>query len=1038
MTLRTCIDRPILSGVLSVLIVLAGIIGLVRLPVEQFPEIAPPAIRVTATYTGAGAETVQRAVIAPLEEAINGVENIDYMTSSAANDGTAAITIYFRRGTDADAAAMNVQNRIASVQGLLPAEVIRSGIPVRKSQNGTAKIISLYSPDNRYDQKFLYNWFRIHIEPELARIPGVGDITTFGSDYSMRIWLDPDRMAAYGLVPSDITAVLDEQNIEAPTGTLGADADRTFRYVLKYRGRYEHEEEFGNLVIRSTPDGGVLRLRDVAEIELGSLSYAVRSELAGHPGTNCMVAQAPGSNANEVVRAIDQVVREASGQLPAGMELADLMSIKSFLDASIARVVETLLEAIVLVVLAVWIFLQNLRATLIPAAAIVVSLIGTCAFLHIAGFSINMLTLFALVLVIGTVVDDAVVVVEAVQARFDEGCTDPYRAAVETMQGIGRALTATSLVFMAVFVPVCFAGGAAGTFYMQFGATMAAAVCISTFNALTLSPALCALLMSPDESGFSARFRTAFNAVFVRITDRYVSVLLFFLRRGRTVAAALLLAAGGFLYLFSTARTGLVPDEDTGTIVVDVQAAPGTNLSETERILSEAERRIRDIPQFRVYSKSVGMSMLAGQGAANGAFIIRLKPWSERRGRHDDNRSVIAEVYRRLAGMHDARIMVFAQPIIAGYGVTNGFEVHVQDRSGGSAEELQRNALAFIAALNDRPEIARAQTSFEARTPQYRVEVDAVRCKRSGIPPSDVLGALSDYVGGTYASNFNRFSRLYRVMVQAAPEYRLDPQSLDRIFVRTPDGAMSPVSRYVTLTRIYGAETLTRFNLFPSVAVNGMPAAGYSSGEAIAAIRETAARTLPAGYGCEFGAMTREEAAAENTAVFIFGICIAFVYLILCALYESLLIPLAVLLSVPFGLAGSFLSARLFGIENDIYMQTGAIMLIGVLAKTAILLTEYASERRQAGEGIVAAALSAARARLRPVLMTSMTMVFGLLPMIFTSGVGANGSRSLAVGTVGGMLAGGAALVVVVPVLFVFFRSMQERFGSRGRTAPHF
>lgn len=1031
MTQRTFIERPILSGVLSVLVLILGIIALAQLPVEQFPEIAPPTIRVTATYTGANAETVQRAVVAPLEEAINGVENIDYMTSSATNNGQATLTIYFRAGTDADVAAMNVQNRVASAQGMLPAEVIRSGISVRKSRNSTAKIVSLYSPDGRYDQKFLYNYFKINIEPQLARIPGVGDITVFGSDYSLRIWLDPDRMTAYGLVPSDIAAVLEEQNIESPTGTLGADADNTFQWVMKYRGRCENEEEFGDLVIRATPDGGVLRLRDVARIELGALSYATRNYLSGRPGTNCMVAQASGSNARNIVAAIDGVVRDAAERLPAGMELVDLMSIKSFLDVSIAGVVETLVEALLLVAAAVWLFLQNFRAMLVPMTAIIVSLVGTFAVLHVAGFSINMLTLFALVLVIGTVVDDAIVVVEAVQAGFDHGETSAYRASVDAMQGIGRALVTTSLVFMAVFIPICFVGGAAGAFYTQFALTIAAAVCISTFNAMTLSPAMCARLMKPSSTGFSARFRSAFDAFFGRMTRHYVRALRFLFRRRWIVGVGLVSASAGFVYLLHTTKTGLIPDEDTGTVVVDVQTAPGTSLSRTGRIMEEIESRIEDIPQFQVYSKSVGMGMLSGQGSSNGTFIIRLKPWERRTGRHDDIGSVIEEIYRRLSDMHDARIMVFAQPIIAGYGVTNGFQVHVQDRHGGTMEELQQHALSFITALNECPEIARAGTSFDMRFPQYRVEVDAALCKRSGVSPSDVLGVVADYVGGAYVSNINRFQRLYRVMVQAAPEFRLDSRSLDRLFVRSSSGEMSPVSRYVSLTRVYGAEALSQFNLFSSVEVNGMPAAGYSSGQVIAAVSRVAARTLPSGYGYEFGAMTREEASAGNGYVYIFAICIVFIYLILCALYESLLVTLAVICSVPFGLAGAFLFARLFGIENNIYMQTGVIMLIGLLAKTAILLTEYASDCRRSGASIVAAAFSAAKVRLRPILMTSMTMIFGLLPMIFAPGVGSNGSRSLAVGTVGGMLVGTLCLVFAVPCLFVVFQYVQERLSPR-------
>lgn len=1028
MNLRVFINRPILSGVLSVFVILLGIIGFTQLPVEQFPEIAPPMVRVSATYTGANAETLQKTVVAPLEEAINGVENINYMTSSANNNGTVTINVYFRQGTDPDMAAVNVQNRIASAQGALPAEVIRSGITVRKSQNSTAKIVALYSPDNSFDQKFLYNYFKINIEPRLARIPGVGDITTFGSEYSLRIWLDAHKMAAYGLVPADISAVLAEQNIEAPTGTLGTDLDNTFQYTLKYRGRYENEVDFDNLIIKSLPNGSILRLKEVAKVELGVLSYASHNELMGHPGTNCMIAQAPGSNANEIVKAIDEVIRDAASELPKGMELVDLMSIKSFLDASVHNVIETLIEAILLVILVVWFFLRNVRSTIIPAVAIIVSLIGTFAFLYFAGMSINMLTLFALVLVIGTVVDDAIVVVEAVQSQLDNGCLSPRQATVDAMRGIGRPLVTTSLVFMAVFIPVCFISGATGKFYTQFGLTMAVAVCISTLNALTLSPALCVLLMKPVAAhGHASRFAVAYNVAFKCMAHKYRNCVLFLLRHRWLSASMMIAAICGFFYLLSVTKTGLVPDEDTGTIVVDVQAAPGASLAQTERILKNIEERIKDTPQFQIYSKSIGMGMLAGQGASNGTFIIRLKPWNLRTGRHDDNRSVISDLYQRLSDITEARIMVFAQPIIAGYGVTNGFEVHIQDRRGASMEELQRYTQSFIAALNERPEIARAQTSFDSRYPQYRVDVDAAVCKRTGVSPSDVLDALSGYIGGVYASNINRFSKLYRVMMQASPQYRADTRSLEGLFVRTASGQMAPISHYVTLTRVYGSESLSRFNLFPSIAVNGVPAAGYSSGQALAAIREVAERTLPDGYGYEFGAMSREEASAGNTSMWVFGICIVFIYLILCALYESLFIPLAVILSIPFGLFGSFLFARMFGIENNIYMQTGVIMLIGLLAKTAILQTEYASECRNRGMGIVASAVAAAVTRLRPILMTSLTMLFGLLPMAFSTGVGCNGSRSLGVGTIGGMMVGTVSLLLFVPFLFIVFQYIQEK-----------
>ena len=1026
MNIKTFINRPVLACVLTVFILILGVIGLLRLPMEQFPEIAPPTVRVSATYTGANATTLQRSVIAPLEEAINGVEGINYMTSTANNNGQATVTVYFRQGTDPDMAAVNVQNRISQAQGLLPAEVIQSGVTVRKSQNSTAKIIALYSPDDRYDQKFIYNYFKINIEPRLARIPGVGDITIWGADYSLRIWLDPAKMAAHGLVPSDIEAVLAEQNIEIPTGTLGADGNNTFQYTLNYRGRYEKEDEFGQMVIRSTPDGGILRLADVADIELGQQNYSVITELSGHPGSNCMISQMPGSNANEVVELIDAVVDAAQKDLPEGLVLTDLMSVKSFMDASIDNVMKTLFEAIVLVVLVILLFLQNLRSSVIPTIAIMVSLIGTLAFLYFAGFSLNMLTLFALVLVIGTVVDDAIVVVEAVQAQFDEGNTNPLSATIKAMNGITRPLITTSLVFMAVFIPVCFVEGAIGTFYCQFGLTMAVAVLISTFNAMTLSPALCALIMRPATS--SNRFAQAFNASFSAMGAKYGLVLNMLLKHRWFVVAAVIIATAAFGFLITNTKTGFVPDEDTGTVVIDVQAAPGTSRSRTAEIMNEIEKCIADIPQIQIYSKSVGSGMLGGQGASNGSFIIRLKPWGQRKDKGDDNKSVIAEFYRRLSHITDAKIMSFAQPIIAGYGVTNGFEVHIQDIADKGVKELESVTNKFIQELTTRPEIARAQTNFNSNYPQYRIEVDAAKCKRNGVSPVELLRTLGAYVGGSYSSNINRFSKLYRVMLQAPADARVNEESLRNIFVRNSDGDMTPISNYITMTRIYGAESLTRFNLFSSIAVNGAPATGYSSGQAIAAIKEVAAETLPAGYSFEFGGMTREEDTTGNSSTWIFAICVLFIYLILAALYESLLIPFAVMLSVPFGLVGSFLLAWSFGLENNIYMQTGVIMLIGLLSKTAILLTEYAVDAiRKDGLDIVSAARLAAKVRLRPIIMTSATMILGLIPMLFATGVGSNGSKSLAIGVIGGMIFGTIALLVITPTLFVPLCRLQKK-----------
>ncbi|MBE6181647.1 MAG: efflux RND transporter permease subunit [Rikenellaceae bacterium] len=1033
MQIKTFIDRPIFAGVISVVVVLLGLIGLVQLPVEQFPEIAPPTVRVSASYTGANAETVMKSVIVPLEEAINGVENMMYMVSTATNSGSASIQIFFRQGTDGDMAMVNVQNRLASAQGLLPAEVTRSGLTVRKRQTSRIKTLAIYSPDDSFDVNFLSNYMKINIEPRLSRVTGVGEVEVRGGDYSLRIWLDPGKMAKYKLMPSDIRTVLEEQNLESPTGTLGAESDNTFRYVLKYRGRYEKEEDYANLVIRAQSDGTVLRLKDVARIELGARSYDFIGVVNGHPGTTCMISQTAGSNANEIIEEIDRVVAEIAKDLPKGMEIVDLMSTKDFLDASIDKVVQTLLEAILLVILVVYIFLQSLRSTFIPTLAIIVSLVGTFAFLYAAGFSLNMITLFALVLVIGTVVDDAIVVVEAVQAKFDEGYQSPYKATIDAMSGISTALITTTFVFMAVFIPVSFMGGTTGVFYMQFGLTMAVAVGISLLNAMTLSPALCALIMTPhaNETGekmsFSSRFHLAFNSAFGRLIARYKGGVMFMFRHKSLAFLLLVVAMGTLIYLMRTTKTGLVPKEDLGSISMDISTPPGSNLKETLHVMDEIDRRINSIPQIESYARTTGFGMLSGQGSSSGSFTIRLKKWEERTEKEDAMENVIEELYRRTNDISSAKIQIFTRGMIPGYGATNGFELYVQDQKGGTIEDLEALTKQLIEKLNDRPEIARATTSFASKYPQYLVEVDAVQCKRNGISPGDVLNALSGYIGGSYASNMNRFSKLYRVMVQASPEFRLDTDALRNMFVRNAAGEMSPINQYLKLTRVYGSQSLSRFNLFSAISINGAAAMGYSSGEAIQAVREVAAEVLPTGYGYEFGGMSREEASLGNSTAVIFVICIVFIYLILCALYESLFIPIVIILSVPFGLAGSFCFAYMFGLENNIYLQIGLLMLIGLLAKTAILLTEYASERRREGMSIAAAAMSAARERLRPILMTSLTMIFGMLPLMFASGVGANGNISIGVGTVGGMLIGTIALLFIVPVLFIIFQMIEER-----------
>lgn len=1034
MKIRTFIDRPILASVISVLILLLGMIGLTQLPIEQFPEIAPPTVSVSASYTGANAETVQKSVVVPLEEALNGVENMMYMTSTAANNGSARITVYFRQGTDPDMATVNVQNRIATAEGLLPAEVTKSGITVRKRQTSNIKQLAVYSPDDSFDQSFLNNYMKINIEPRLSRIAGVGEVNVYGYDYSMRIWLDPNKMKKYSLVPSDITAVLDEQNVEAATGTLGAESENTFQYVLKYRGRYENEVDYENLVIKSLPNGEILRLKDVATVELGTRAYDYIGQVNGHPGCNIMIAQTSGSNANEIIEEIDRTIAEISKTLPKGIKIVDLMSTKDFLDASIKSVVKTLIEAIILVVLVVYVFLQSLRSTFIPALSIIVSLIGTFAFLSLVGFSLNMLTLFALVLVIGTVVDDAIVVVEAVQAKFDEGYKSSYLATIDAMDGITSALVTTTFVFMAVFIPVSFIGGTTGTFYTQFGLTMAAAVAISLLNALTLSPALCALIMTPHQTtgggnkmSFSSRFHIAFDTAFHRLVMKYKVGVLFMLKRKWLAGILLLIACGGFAVLMMTTKTGLVPNEDMGTIYVDVRTSPGSSLQETSIVMEQVDSCLRTIPQIELYSTITGNSMLSGQGACNGMFTIRLKDWSERTSKEDAIDAVMDKISRSTAFISSADIMPFTRPMIPGYGASSGFELYVQDQKGGSIEDLLKYTRQIIDELKKRPEIGRATTSFDTKFPQYLLEVDAALCKRNGVSPSDVLSTLSGYIGGNYASNMNRFSKLYRVMVQAPPEFRLNTESLNNIFVRNDAGEMTPIKQYLKLTRIYGSETLTRFNLFSAIQVNGAAATGYSSGQAIQAVKEVAAQVLPTGYGYEFGGMSREESNTGNTTTLVFVICVVFIYLILCALYESLFVPMAVILSVPFGLAGSFLFAKMFGLENNIYLQTGLIMLIGLLSKTAILLTEYASERRHHGMSIMQAAISATQVRLRPILMTSLTMIFGMLPMMFSTGVGANGNISIGVGTVGGMLIGTIALLFIVPPLFMVFQYLQEK-----------
>ena len=1033
MNLRFFIDRPVFSGVISVVIVLMGVIAMKALPVEQYPDIAPPTVNVFCTYPGANAETVQKAVIVPLEEAINGVEDMIYMTSTASNTGDASINIYFKQGANADMAAVNVQNRVNGALSQLPAEATKSGVMTEKQQNAELMTFALYSPDGRFDQTFLNNYVKINVEPRLKRIGGVGKAQLFGSNYSMRLWLRPDKMAQYGLIPDDISSVLAKQNIEAATGSFGANHPTANEYTMKYRGRLSTAEEFGELVIKSLPGGDVLRLKDVADVELGDEYYNYSTEVNGRPAATMLINQKAGSNASSTINEIHEVLNEIERDLPEGAEFVVLTDTNKFLYASIKSVLRTLLEAILLVVIVVYVFLQDIKSTLIPSISIFVSIIGTFAVMSMIGFSINLLTLFALVLAIGTVVDDAIVVVEAVQAKFDEGYRSPVLAADDAMKGVSSAILTSTIIFMAVFIPVAMMGGTSGAFYAQFGITMAVAVGISAVNAFTLSPALCALFLKPytDEYGntknnFAARFREAFNAIFDRLSHRYVRGVLYIIRRRWLLWGTIITSFGLLVLLVNITKTGLIPQEDTGTVMVSMNTKPGSSMAQTNEVMKQLNSRLDSIGEIE-YSGAVAGFSFNGSGPSQAMYFMTLSDWGQRKGEGQSVDDVIGKIYAASSDVPDATVFAMSPPMVAGYGMGNGFELYLQDKTGGDAAAFKKEADKFVEALSRRPEIGEVYSSFATDYPQYWVDIDAAKCEQSGVSPSDVLSTLSGYYTGSYVSDFNRFSKLYHVTMQAPAEYRINTESLNLMYVRTSDGSMAPLSQFVRLTKTNGPSDLTRFNLFNAIAINGSPAPGYSSGQAIKAIGETAQEVLPATCSYEYGGLSREESKTTNNATMIFLLCMVLIYLILCALYESVFIPFAVLLSVPCGLMGSFLFAWLFGLENNIYMQTGLIMIIGLLAKTAILLTEYAGKRRAEGMTLAQAAYSAAKVRLRPILMTVLSMVFGLVPLMMAHGVGANGSRSLATGVIGGMIIGTLALLFLVPSLFIAFQYIQER-----------
>ena len=1052
MTFTNFIKRPVLSTVISILTVLLGIIGLVSLPIEQYPDIAPPTVVVHTQYPGADAETVKNSVITPLEESINGVEGMDYITSTAST-GSAQLSILFRQGMNADMCAVNVQNRVQQALALLPAEVTRIGVTVMKRQTSQVMMYTLTS-DGRYDDEFLTNYSNINIIPAIKRIQGVGDVQSPGmKTYSMRIWLKPDVMKQYNLMPSDISAVLAEQNIEAAPGTFGQESNVAFEYAMRYTGRLKTAEEFGNIIISSDANGQTLKLKDVAKIELGGQMYSVSMRNNNLPSVLGMVQQVAGSNANEIAKQVKAELEEQAKLFPPGMTYKINYDVTEFLYASIEEVVFTLVFTLVLVFIVIYIFLQDWRSTLIPLIAVPVSLIGTFFFLSIFGFSINLLTLSALLLAIAIVVDDAIVVVEAVHAKLDQGYKSTLTASIDAMNEISGAIISITLVMASVFIPVSFIGGTTGTFYREFGVTMAVSIFISALNALTLSPALCAIFLKPhDAEGHEKkmsridRFHASFNAAYESILGKYKSATEKYVRRPVTIIIATVIGIAVLATTMITTKTGLVPDEDTGTLFCTISMPPATSVARTRQIIDEVDSILAADPAIQSREQIQGYNFIAGAGSDQATFIIKLKPFAERQkgfwwklsglwqgdGIYRfflnplESTGVVAQIFIKTAHIKDASILAFAPPMIPGFSANSGVSIVMQDRTGGPLNKFFDITKEFINELNKRPEFQMAQTSYNPNYPQYMIHVDAAKCKQSGISPQTVLSTLQGYYGGLYASNFNAYGKLYRVMVQGSPETRMTPESLNSVYVRTPKG-MAPVQEFCRIERVYGPTNITRFNLFTSINVTGTVANGYSTGEAIKAAEEVAAQVLPTGYSYDYQGLTREEAKASNSTALIFVLCFIFIYLILSAQYESYILPLAVVLSVPFGLAGCYLFTMLFGHANDIYMQISLIMLIGLLAKNAILIVQFALERRRLGMAVSWSAVLGAAARLRPILMTSLAMVIGLLPLMFASGVGKNGNQTLGAAAVGGMLIGTLCQIFVVPTLFTLFQSLQEK-----------
>lgn len=1035
------IDRPVLSTVISILIIILGILGLFTLPVSQYPEIAPPTVSVSARYQGANADVVMKSVAIPLEEQINGVEDMTYMTSTSSNDGSVNISIYFKLGTDPDMAAVNVQNRVARATPLLPEDVRRAGVTTQKRQVDNILVFSFYSTTDQYDEVFLQNYADINILPIVKRVEGVGEAMVFGQNqYSMRIWLKPDVMASYGLVPDDIRRVLAEQNVEAAPGQFGERGEQTFQYTIKYKGRLVEEKEYEDIVIKATENGEILRLGDVARIELGAQSYSGTSKTNGTGSIGVAIAQTAGSNAQTIIKGVRTVLEEAEKDFPKGIAWADIYNANDFLSESISKVVSTLIDAFILVFLVVFIFLQDWRSTLIPAIAVPVAIIGTFFFLNLFGFTLNLLTLFALVLAVGIVVDDAIVVVEAVHAKMEAGEQDPRKASHEAMHEITGAIISITLVMSAVFFPLAFISGTAGVFYKQFGITLAIAILLSAVNALTLSPALCAILLKPHnkeekKKNFVQRFYGAFNAGFDAVTAKYTKGVAFLVKRRWIAFLGIGVFGLIFMLFMQNHPKAFVPDEDTGGGMADISLPPGTSIERTEEVMNEIALRIQGIPEIVSNMEVTGRSLISGTGSNYGMMFMKFKPWDERKGEGQEQKDIIGKLFASVSDIKDAKIIFFGRPTISGFGFNSGFEFQLQDRMGGEIQDFDIIKEKFLAALNARPEIMYAASSFSPNYPQYQIDLDVPAIKRAGLTVTDILGTMQGYYAGVYASDFNRFGKLYRVMYQAEAEDRADEESLNRIMVRNDRGDMAPITQFMTMEKVMGPQVLDRFNLFTSIKVIGGPAEGFSTGDAIIAIEEVAKETLPFGYGYEFSGMTREEISASSQTAYIFLLSLIFVYFLLAAQYESYLLPFAVLLPLTTGLAGSFIFAWMFDITNNIYLQITFIMLIGLLAKNSILIVEFAVQERAKGLSIAAAAIKGAEIRLRPILMTSFAFIFGLLPLMMAKGAGAVGNHAIGAGAIGGMLVGTLVGIFVIPAMFAVFQYLQEKVS--GKPAIH-